>query len=271
MEELLNKIVYHAMLKKATDIHFYCEKCCTIRLRIHGSLERYETLDKSEGLKLMNYLKYISHINMNYQLLPQTGHFQYLCDHKFVYCRVSYLPTTKYESIVMRLLDDSVTFKIDQLSLQNNILEFYHWLLKQKSGLFLISGPTGSGKSTTLYTLLQELAKDEKKNIITIEDPVEINVKGCIQVETNEKLGLDDHIILNQILRHDPDVVMIGEIRDEKTAQLALTCALTGTYGFGDNSRWKCNNDVKKAIKPSYFFVGCFRCDNRYCVTTVVL
>lgn len=228
MDELFDKIIYRALKRKATDIHLALRDELTIRFRVFGELVKYETLDKEKGGKLINYIKYKSLINTNYKLLPQTGDFKIIVEGKEYNLRISYLPSTDFESIVIRILNNHDVLTIDQLTYQNDIKEYLYWLTKQTSGLFLISGSTGSGKSTTLYTLLREIVQQKSKNIITIEDPVEIHIDGCLQVELNDKLGITYHQTLRQILRHDPDVIMIGEIRDEETAMIAMTCALTG-------------------------------------------
>lgn len=228
MDELFDKIIYRALKQKATDIHLVLKDELMIRFRVFGELKKYDVLNKVEGGKLMNYIKYKSFINTNYRLLPQTGDFKILIEDKEYNLRVSYLPSTEFESIVIRILNNHDILSIDELTYQDNIKQFLHKLVHQESGLFLVSGTTGSGKSTTLYTILKEIIRQKSKNVITIEDPVEQHLEDCLQIELNDKLGLTYHQTLKQILRHDPDVIMIGEIRDEETASIAITCALTG-------------------------------------------
>lgn len=228
MEELFEKIIYRALLKNATDIHFLLKKHLKIHFRIFGQLLPYDSLNYEIGSKLMNYMKYQSSINTNYRLLPQTGDFKISIQNKNYYLRVSYLPSNDFESIVIRILNNKEILSIDELTYQSDMKKFLYWLIHQKSGLFLISGATGSGKSTTLYTLLKEMIHKFHINVITIEDPIEVHIEHCLQIELNEKLGITYQQTLKQILRHDPDVIMIGEIRDADTAQIALTCALTG-------------------------------------------
>ncbi len=228
MDELFDKMIYRALKKKATDIHMVLKDNLQIKFRVFGELIKYDSLDKDIGSKLMNYIKYRSTINTNYRLLPQTGDFTVSVGKKEYFLRISYLPSNDFESIVIRILNNHDVLTIDELTYQDDIKEFLHWLTKQDSGLFLISGATGSGKSTTLYTVLEQIISSHNKNIITIEDPIEIHLEDCLQIELNEKLGITYHDTLRQILRHDPDVIMIGEIRDEETAKIAITCALTG-------------------------------------------
>lgn len=228
MEELFEKMIYRALSRKATDIHMILKDKLLIKFRVFGNLLKYDHLENDIGSKLMNYIKYKSMINMNYKLLPQTGDFVVRISQKDYYLRISYLPTLDFESIVLRILNNHEPLTIDELTHLDDIKDYLYWLTNQSSGLFLISGATGSGKSTTLYTLLDEISKSENKNIITIEDPIEMHKDRCLQIELNEKLGITYHQTLRQILRHDPDVIMIGEIRDEDTAKIAITCALTG-------------------------------------------
>lgn len=228
MDELFEKIFYRAVHRRATDIHFVLKKKLKIYFRILGELISYDEIDSETGSKLMNYLKYKAAINTNYRLLPQTGQFVICQNHKDYYLRLSFLPSTDFESIVIRILNNHDPLSIDQLTQLKDITSFLYEIPHYTSGLILISGATGSGKSTTLYTVLDEMIKTQKKNIITIEDPIEMRKENCLQIELNEKLGITYQDTLKQILRHDPDVIMIGEIRDSETAKIALTCALTG-------------------------------------------
>lgn len=228
MEELFDKMIYRALSKRATDIHLILKKSLKIRFRIFGELKLYEEMNESIGYKLMNYIKYKALIHTNYRLLPQTGNISLHMNAKIYFLRVSYLPSLEFESIVIRILNNHEIKSIEELTYQDNIKDYLYWLAQQDNGLFLISGATGSGKSTTLYTLLKQILLLAQKNIITIEDPIEIHLDDCLQIELNEKIGINYHDTLKQILRHDPDVIMIGEIRDEKTAKIAITCALTG-------------------------------------------
>lgn len=228
MEELFDKVIYRALKQNATDIHFNLKKKLQIFFRIFGELKKYDEIDLETGTKLMNYIKYRSLINTNYRLLPQTGNCRIEVSKKEYDLRISYLPSNDFESIVIRILNNHKPLTLQELTYQDDIRDYLSGLIQRTSGLFLICGATGSGKSTTLYTILDEIAKTAGKNIITIEDPIEIRKEKCLQIELNEKLGITYHQSLKQILRHDPDVIMIGEIRDEETAKIAITCALTG-------------------------------------------
>lgn len=228
MDEIFNKMIFRALTKKATDIHLILKDELSIKFRIFGELKKYQLMEFETGSKLINYIKYKAMINTNYKHLPQTGRFSIDIENKDYDLRISFLPTFEFESIVIRILNNHKVLTIDELTYQNDIKQYLNWLIYQDSGLFLMSGATGSGKSTTLYTLLKEIVKRENKNIITIEDPIEMKIPECLQIELNERAGITYHDTLKQILRHDPDVIMIGEIRDEVTAKIAITCALTG-------------------------------------------
>lgn len=228
MNEIFEKMIYRALNQSATDIHMLLKKDLKIQFRIFGELKIYENMEGEKGYKLMNFIKYRSMIHTNYRLIPQTGNIKIIMNQKSYFLRISYLPSLEFESIVIRILNNHELRSIQELTHQKEIQEYLYWLSKQNNGLFLISGATGSGKSTTLYTLLKQILVNSRKNIITIEDPIEIHLDDCLQIELNEKIGITYHDTLRQILRHDPDVIMIGEIRDEETAKIALTCALTG-------------------------------------------
>lgn len=228
MEELFDKIFFRALQKHTTDIHLVLKGSLMIHFRIFGQLEFYDELDYEKGSHLLNYLKYKASINTNHRLKPQTGHCICMINGKELFLRLSYLPSSDFESIVIRILNNHESLTIDELTKIPDISSFLYDVVSLSSGLILISGATGSGKSTTLYTLLDEIVKTQKKNIVTIEDPIEMRKSGCLQIELNEKLGITYESTLKQILRHDPDVIMIGEVRDAKTAQIAITCALTG-------------------------------------------
>lgn len=228
MDELFENIIFQALKQQATDIHFKLDKELTIMFRVYGELVPFKTLDQKEGGRLLNYLKYKSFINVNYRMLPQTGAFNYYLDDHIYFLRVSYLPGMHFESIVIRILNNHKKITISELSEIQDFTSFLAEICKKRQGLFLVSGATGSGKSTTLYTILDRIIEMGGRNIVTLEDPIEMVKDHCLQIELHEELGINYADSLKQILRHDPDVIMIGEIRDEKTAQLAITCSLTG-------------------------------------------
>lgn len=230
MNELFEKIIMKALRSNVTDIHFYLRNDLMISMRRYGKLERYDVFDKSKGEKLLNFIKYKAFIDLNFRLKPQTGRFYYFIKNKKYDLRVSYLPSDEFESIVIRILNNHHQLSLDDITSLVELKNYYLHLTKRRNGLFIVSGATGSGKSTTLYTLLDLFIQEGGLNIITIEDPIEMHKEGCIQIEINTNNHLTYQELLKQILRHDPDIILVGEIRDEIVAKLCITCALTGHF-----------------------------------------
>lgn len=248
MNDLFEKIINHALAKKTTDIHILLKDNCNISFRILGELQKYTTLQSNLGSKLINYIRFKSNIDINYHLKPQTGHLNFLLNNQVYYLRVSSLPGNDVDSMVIRILNNHDTISLDELSVFDYTKDILRDIIERPSGLFIVSGATGSGKSTTLYTLLDEINKVSKKNIVTLEDPIEIKKDYCLQIQLNEQMGITYEDSLKQILRHDPDVIMIGEIRDKKTAKLAITCALTGHLVLTTIHASDCVSSIKRLI-----------------------
>lgn len=228
MNELFTKIIHHALVKQATDIHILLKNSTSISFRVFGKLLPYQSYNFEDGKRLLNFIRFQSNIDLNHSLKPQTGHFNYLLKNHIYYIRVSSLPGKDVDSIVIRILNNHQSLTLEQLCVLPDVYTILKSITKKETGLFVISGATGSGKSTTLYTLLDTIYEKTKRNIVTLEDPIEIKKEYCLQIQLNEKMGITYEDSLKQILRHDPDVIMIGEIRDAITAKLAITCALTG-------------------------------------------
>ncbi len=226
---LVNYILIEAINKNATDIHIEpFEHLLKIRFRIDGKLIEIVTPPKKLQAAIISRIKIISNINIAEKRVPQDGRFSF--KHKIynVDIRVSTLPTIYGEKIVMRILNKSVgVLGIQSLGISNNLLPVFIDNFSKPYGIILVSGPTGSGKTTTMYSILKELVAPDK-NIITIEDPIEYNMNGINQVQVNEKAGLTFASGLRSMLRQDPDVIMVGEIRDKETAEIAIRAALTG-------------------------------------------
>ena len=159
MNDLFEKIINHAISYKTSDIHFLLKQQCIISFRQNGRLTQYDVLDYNLGIKLINYIRFKSNIDINYQLMPQTGHINYTYENKIYYLRVSSLPGKDIDSIVVRILNNHRNLSLDELTVFKDVKDFLNQIVKLNAGLFIVSGATGSGKSTTLYTLLDTINK----------------------------------------------------------------------------------------------------------------
>ena len=226
---LIKYIVVSAIERKASDIHIEAdEKEGEVRLRIFGTLYEFLDFDYDVFYALDSRLKILSGLDVSEKRKPQDGAFSMKFGNNSFDFRVSTLPTIWGESIVIRILDKrNILKKIDEIGITEKNLEVLKTALSSPNGIFLVTGPTGSGKSTTLYASLNEINNVSEK-IITVEDPVEYKLKGIQQVQVNPKVGLTFAGALRSILRQDPDIIMIGEIRDLETLEIAIKAALTG-------------------------------------------
>lgn len=227
--KLVNYVIEDAFQNRASDIHIEPdENILRIRNRIDGILYDTATLPKYLQAAVISRAKIMSDINIAIKRAPQDGRFQYKIGGKSIDVRVSTFPTIYGENVVMRLLDaSSVLMGIDELGFEAADLAKFKQLLQSPYGIILVTGPTGSGKTTTLYSALN-LLNSPKKNILTVEDPVEYHLFGIRQSQINPKAGLTFASGLRSILRQDPDIIMVGEIRDLETAEIAVHAALTG-------------------------------------------
>ncbi len=231
--KLLESIFEDAVRAGASDIHIEPDaEVLRIRNRVDGVLVEQVMDNKSIVSALVLRLKLMAKLNISERRLPQDGRLSMTIRGRTIDVRVSTMPTRHGESVVMRLLDQSQGFlDMKQLGLRTEHLEKLHYHIDRPYGMILLTGPTGSGKSTTLYACLNELNKPERK-IITVEDPIEFTLPRVCQIQVMPKIGLDFARVLRSALRQDPDVVMVGEIRDEETASIALRSALTGHLVF---------------------------------------
>jgi type II secretory ATPase GspE/PulE/Tfp pilus assembly ATPase PilB-like protein len=235
----LNNVIFTAVNKRASDIHIEVQgSAVNVKFRIDGILTMVmEPLDKIFHSPMITRLKVISELDIAERRVPQDGRFRMKFKHKTIDFRVSIMPGIYGENAVIRILDrEMITESIGELRLQqlgfsDYLIENLLYYIKQPYGMFLVTGPTGSGKTTTLYAALNEIKSPEDK-IITIEDPVEYQIDDITQIPVNEKKGLTFARGLRSILRHDPDKIMVGEIRDPETAQIAIQSALTGHLVF---------------------------------------
>lgn len=222
-------LVYKALRLSVSDIHLIPhEKGGTIQFRIGSELYEFQKISKEQYKKLISYFKFSSSMDIGEKRKPQNGSLTFTFPEEKVHLRLSTLPTTHAESLVIRLHLPEQHFPLSQLSLFPNTTKKLLALLNHSHGLVLFTGPTGSGKTTTMYTLLDIAQKQYNRSIVTLEDPVEKPREGLIQIQINEKAGITYSTGLKAILRHDPDIIMVGEIRDEATAKLALRAAMTG-------------------------------------------
>jgi len=241
-DDFLSKIIIEARQLGSSDIHIEIfEEKARVRIRIDGMLvERYQ-LKKTDYPALVNKIKIRAHLDIAEKRLPQDGRIQFTESGFKIDIRVSVLPTLHGEKIVLRLLgNDATKIDIKQLGFSEKELDDYLRGIKKPHGILLISGPTGSGKTTTLYATLKIL-NEEKRNIVTIEDPIEYTLEGINQVQLKESIGLTFSSGLRSFLRQDPDIIMLGEIRDAETAQMAIRAALTGHLVLSTihtNSAW---------------------------------
>lgn len=226
---LVNSVFSRALDTRASDIHIEpFEHHLSIRFRIDGVLQEVETPAAQLAPAVISRLKILSKLNIAERRLPQDGRIQLRMQGRPIDLRVSTVPTMHGESVVMRILDkQSINLDLDAIGLSPQILKDFKAVLARPNGVFLVTGPTGSGKTTTLYAALSRLNTVDRK-ILTVEDPVEYQIAGVNQIQTASKVGLDFAGALRSILRQDPDVVMIGEIRDKETASIAIQAALTG-------------------------------------------
>ncbi|AKL95270.1 type IV pilus assembly protein PilB [Clostridium aceticum] len=227
--KLVNTIISQAVKNKASDIHIEpFEKNVRIRYRIDGDLKEIMTPAKSTHSAIVTRIKIISKLDISEKRIPQDGRVEVTIEKRPIDMRISVLPTVYGEKVVIRLLDrGSIVIKKEQLGFTEQNLKLFNSIMKSPEGIVLVTGPTGSGKTTTLYTMLQELNQIDK-NIITVEDPVEYRLDGINQVQVNTKAGMTFAAGLRSILRQDPDIIMVGEIRDVETAQIAVRAAITG-------------------------------------------
>ncbi|MFH0789075.1 MAG: type IV-A pilus assembly ATPase PilB [Pseudomonadota bacterium] len=228
--KLVNLLLIDAIKRGASDIHFETyDRAFRVRYRIDGVL--YEIMNPPLKLKnaLVSRLKIMSNLNIAERRLPQDGRLKLrFGDLNEMDFRVSILPTLFGEKVVMRLLDKSnLQGNLERLGFEPEALTKYHEAIRKPYGMILVTGPTGSGKSTTLYSTLGELNKTTE-NICTAEDPVELNIFGINQVQVHEEIGLSFSNVLRSFLRQDPDIIMVGEIRDKDTAEISIKAALTG-------------------------------------------
>lgn len=259
-EDFIFQLIAEADNVGSSDIHLErYEDRCRIRLRIDGKMMERYVIPNEDYPSIINKLKIKANLDIAEKRLPQDGRISFQQGKQKFDIRVSVLPTLHGEKVVMRLLSkDATDINIEQLGFQSKQLTHYLEGVKKSHGIVLISGPTGSGKTTTLYATLKEL-NDDKTNILTIEDPIEYTLDGINQVQLRENIGLNFSAALRSFLRQDPDVIMLGEIRDAETAQMAIRAALTGHLVLSTihtNSAWGTISRLIDMGVPPYLLAG---------------
>ncbi len=226
---VVDDIIAYAVKQGASDIHFDPrDDYLLVRIRIDGDLRDYSQIPKMYERNLITRIKLLANMNITESRLPQDGSIKGKIKDVEVETRVSTLPTNEGEKCVIRILDYSRSLEgIEALGFNETNFKKIQKMIMEPNGIILVTGATGSGKSTTVYSMLQVLNKKET-NIITVEDPIEMNIEGLNQVQVNSEIGLDFATVLRSILRQDPNIILIGEIRDSETAKIAVRASITG-------------------------------------------
>jgi general secretion pathway protein E len=230
---LVNSILFQAVKQRASDVHIEpFERDLIVRYRVDGILYNVLTPPKRIQPSITSRVKIMAGLNIAEKRLPQDGRIRVTIAGKNIDIRVSVIPTAHGERIVMRLLDKtSILLKLEDIGFSSDKLKVFNRLIRKPYGIILLTGPTGSGKTTTLYGALTVINSPDK-NIITVEDPIEYQIKGVGQIQVNPKIDLTFANGLRSILRQDPDVIMVGEVRDQETAEIAIQASLTGHLVF---------------------------------------
>jgi|WetSurMetagenome_2_1015567.scaffolds.fasta_scaffold00013_75 general secretion pathway protein E len=243
--KLVNMLITRAIESRASDIHIEpFEDEMRVRYRIDGVLQDVESIPKKLQAAIISRVKIMAKLNIAEKRLPQDGRIKLKVGEKEIDLRVSTIPILYGEGIVMRILrKEGIVIDLEQLGFDNTTLSIFNDLIKKPNGIILVTGPTGSGKTTTLYGALDKINLPGSK-IITVEDPIEYHLKGVNQIQVKPQIGLDFKNTLRHIVRQDPDIIMIGEIRDLDTAEIAIQSALTGHLVFSTLH----TNDAPSAI-----------------------
>src|SRR5713101_5343254 len=268
--KLVDSIVFNAIQRRASDIHIETrDNEVVVKYRIDGVLyEALDPIDKRHHSTIISRIKVMSELDIAEKRVPQDGRFKLRVTGRTIDFRVSIIPSAHGEDAVIRILDkesmnkEFKNLRLDVLGFDDDMLVKFRKFIKEPYGMVLVTGPTGSGKTTTLYAALSEIQSPEDK-IITIEDPVEYQLRGITQIPVNEKKGLTFARGLRSILRHDPDKIMVGEIRDQETAQIAIQSALTGHLVFttvhANNVTDVIGRFINMGVEP-YNFVSALNC-----------
>ncbi len=229
INKILEDMIKEAKFLEVSDIHFSpSEKNVSIYYRQFNELIFQKKIEKDFYNKILRFIKFKAKMDISINVLPQDGSFYIGKEENKVFIRVSTLPLVNNESLVIRILDDQKKKSFEELAYNNRDVINIKENIKKNNGLFIFTGPTGSGKTTIMYSILDEIVKETNRKVITIENPIEIINDNFVQVQTNEERNLTYSNTLRAVLRQDPDIIMIGEIRDEETARNVFRATLTG-------------------------------------------
>lgn len=225
---LIKILMMGTVLLKGSDIHTEpTQEKTVIRARIDGMLTNIAEIENDKYKKILSRIKLLSRLKLNIEKKPQDGRFSIKFDENEIEIRVSALPSEYGEAIVMRVLNPKNLISLEELGLRSDLEKLFNEEIEKPNGMIIVTGPTGSGKTTTLYAFLKKISKPENK-VITIEDPIEYHLEGITQTQVDEKKGYSFASGLRSIVRQDPDTILVGEIRDEETAKIAIQASLTG-------------------------------------------
>lgn len=245
MREKFEQLLHVIKKQDATDIHMTLMHQ-KVSVTIRGMYGLQEVKNNAFDAGLFNFLKYLSNLDLGNASVPQSGNFQYEYEHETLYFRFSLLTTFDKQTAVLRVLNNHAHIALEELSYQKKqFTSFVNWT-KTRSGLVILSGPTGSGKTTTLHAILQRIANEKRLHVVSLEDPIEIFDDSYLQLQINEKSNFTYEEGIRQLMRHDPDVIMIGEIRDPKTAHMLLRSALSGHLIFTTIHAKCCSEAIKR-------------------------
>ncbi|KGA97296.1 hypothetical protein BALCAV_0210815 [Alkalihalobacillus alcalophilus ATCC 27647 = CGMCC 1.3604] len=249
VEQLSQNLIKEAIVNQASDLHVIpTSQGYLVQMRIHGQIKSVKRLPSKQAERLISHLKYQSGMDIGERRKSQSSMLPFVeQNHKYT-LRLSTLPATPSESLAIRISKQNSSTMIQNLPLLPKQLPSLFQALHYTYGLLLITGPTGSGKTTTLYSLLNEFISKKNRRVISIEDPIEQSIEQAVQIQINEKAGITFESGLHSILRHDPDVIVIGEIRDKQTAKLALRSALTGHYVLGTLHTHDCYSAIIRLL-----------------------
>lgn len=230
---LVDSLIQEALVRRASDVHLEPQESgLLVRFRVHGLLHNAMLIPSDDRAAVVSRIKIMANLNISEHRLPQDGRIRLRQNGHAVDVRVSAMPSLHGEKLVLRLLDlDGVAIPLNNIGLREDHLKELRRLTARPQGIIFVTGPTGSGKTSTIYAALNEI-KSEKNNIITIEDPIEYEMTGVTQIAVHDKIGLTFENCLRSVLRQDPDVLLVGEVRDQETARIAMQASLTGHLVF---------------------------------------